>query len=164
MAVTYGLALSSIKFKDVGAPSATGETSITGVQESFQITQADSTITDIIDEFSDQPLIRSIKSGLFEFTFDIAGIDYDVAATLTGGTLTSGVFALPTAQTIIKKKFQFVFKNGLGDIVVYAAQISSLFNGSDLKNNPLKLTIKGTALVDTTGFVDINTGTARTTW
>lgn len=167
MANVYGMKIAGIRFKDVGEPDSGAGTAIKGVQESFTITQADATITDIMDEFTDAPLVRSIQAGVFEFSFDIAGIDYAVAAKLTGGTWNSDtdIFELPDTASIITKKFKIDFNDGIDDMVIYKGQISYKFDGADLKTNPLKLTVNVTALVDETGFVDINTsGTARTTW
>ena len=69
MAQTYGMQISAIAFKDVGTPVQSEGTAILGVEESFQINQADATITDIMGEYADTPLIRAIKLGLFEFSF-----------------------------------------------------------------------------------------------
>lgn len=164
---TYGMKISGIAFKDVGTPASGGETAITGVEESFTITQADATITDTMSEFADAPLVRSIKNGLFEFSFTVAGIDYAALQPLMGGTWTAGtsIYALPTAATIITKKFLISFGSGIKDICVYKGQVATKFEGQDLKGNPLKVTFNVTALIDTTGFVDINSAaTARTTW
>ena len=167
MAETYAMQISAIAFKDVGAPAAGEGTAITGVQESFTITQADATITDIMSEFTDTPLVRSINAGLFEFSFSVAGIDYSALQPLMGGTWTAGssLYALPTTASIITKKFKITFGNGIKDMVVYKGQVATKFEGSDLKSNPLKVTFTVTALADATGFVDFNSGaTARTTW
>lgn len=167
MAETYGMKISAIAFKDVGAPAAGAGTPITGVEESFTITQADATITDTMSEFADAPLVRSIKNGLFEFSFTVAGIDYAALQPLMGGTWTAGtsLYALPTTASIVYKKFLISFGSGIKDICVYKGQVVTKFEGQDLKGNPLKVTFNVTALVDTTGFVDINSSaTARTTW
>ena len=164
---TYGMQISGIAFKDVGAPAAGAGTAITGVEESFTITQADATIIDTMSEFADAPLVRSIKNGLFEFSFTVAGIDYAALQPLMGGTWTAGtsIYTLPTAATIITKKFLISFGSGIKDICVYKGQVATKFEGQDLKGNPLKVTFNVTALVDTTGFVDINSSaTARATW
>lgn len=164
---TYGMQISAIAFKDVGAPAAGAGTAITGVEESFTITQADATITDTMSEFTDAPLVRAIKNGLFEFSFTVAGIDYAALQPLMGGTWTSGssLYALPTTASIIYKKFLISFGSGIKDMCVYKGQVATKFEGQDLKGNPLKVTFTVTALVDPTGFVDINSSaTARTTW
>lgn len=167
MAETYGMQVTEIAFKDVGVPAAGAGTLITGVQESFSITQADATITDIMSEFADAPLVRSVKAGLFEFSFSVAGIDYAALQPIMGGTWTAGssLYALPTIASIVTKKFKVTFGNGIKDMVVYKGQVSTKFEGQDLKGNPLKVTFSVTALIDATGFVDINSSaTARTTW
>ena len=167
MAETYSMKISGIAFKDVGAPTEGAGTAITGVQESFTITQSDATITDIMSEFTDTPLVRSIKAGLFEFSFSVAGIDYAALQPIMGGTWTEGtsIYALPTTASIIAKKFKVSFGSGIKDMVVYKGQVATKFEGSDLKGNPLKVTFTVTALADVTGFVDFNSAaTARTTW
>lgn len=164
---TYGMKISGIAFKDVGAPAVGGGTAITGVEESFTITQADATITDTMSEYTDGPLVRSIKNGLFEFSFTVAGIDYGALQPLMGGVWTAGtsIYTLPTTASIITKKFLISFGSGIKDMCVYKGQVATKFEGQDFKGNPLKVTFNVTALVDTTGFVDINSAaTARTTW
>lgn len=164
---TYGMQITGIAFKDVGAPTSGAGTAITGVEESFTITQADATILDTMSEFADAPLVRSIKNGLFEFSFTVAGIDYATLQPLMGGVWTAGtsIYALPTAAAIITKKFLISFGSGIKDICVYKGQVATKFEGQDLKGNPLKVTFNVTALIDTTGFVDINSSTtARATW
>ena len=167
MAQTYGMQISAIAFKDVGAPAAGEGTAILGVEESFQINQADATITDIMGEYADTPLIRAIKLGLFEFSFSVSGIDYAALQPLMGGTWTEGssLYTLPTTGAIITKKFKISFGTGIKDMVIYKGQVISKFEGQDFKGNPLKVTFTITALADVTGFVDINSSaTARTTW
>ena len=164
---TYGMQITGIAFKDVGAPAAGAGTAITGVEESFTITQADATITDTMSEFADAPLVRSIKNGVFEFSFTVAGIDYAALQPIMGGVWTAGtsIYALPTTASIVYKKFLISFGSGIKDICVYKGQVATKFEGQDLKGNPLKVTFNVTALVDTTGFVDINSSsTARATW
>ena len=131
---TYGMKITGIEFKDVGAPAGAG-TAITGVEESFTITQADATITDTMSEYTDAPLVRSIKNGLFEFSFTVAGIDYGALQPLMGGALDSRNkhLSLPTAATIITKKFLISFGSGIKDMCVYKGQVATKFEGQDLK-------------------------------
>lgn len=165
--------LSSVKFKDVGAADSEAGTAITGILEGLQITQDDPTTTTHNAELSDAPIMEVDTLGKTTITFDIMGIDPDVAATLSGGTndTTNKKFIPPTTATQILKKFKLDFEDGFVDLIVHKGKVTTKFDGTDLKNTPLKMNVKIVALADTTSVPGSTlvtefgqTGVTRTSW
>lgn len=165
--------LTAVSFKAVGPADSTTPTSITGILEGLQITQDDPTTTTHNGELTDAPIVEVDTLGKVTITFDIIDIDPAVAATLSGGTndTTNKKFIPPTSATQIVKKFKFDFEDGFVDFMVFKGKITCKFDGTDLKNTPLKMNVKIVALADTTSVPGSTlvtefgeTGVVRTTW
>ena len=168
MSANYTVKVSSINYKDVGVADSQAGTSITDIKAGLQITQDDPTTTTVEGELTDQPLMETDVLGKLTITFDIAGIDPQIAEDLSGGTYdaTNKKFIPASTATQILKKFKITFADGFEDMIIYNGKVTCKFDGTDLKTNPLKLNVKIVALVHATyGFYEFGlTGVTRTTW
>ena len=166
MADVLTLKVKSVAFKDITETATEAEgTLLNGIQEGLSITQDDGTEVEIPSEISDAPLYLSKKAGKINITFDLASIDPSIIHLLTGGISVSGCFEFPSTQPNIEKKWKIAFINGMKDLVIQRASVTTKLNGTDMKTNALKISVTLTALVGSLGYVSANYGIAeRTTW
>lgn len=166
MADVLTLKVKSVAYKDITATATEGEgTLLNGIQEGLSITQDDGTEVEIPSEISDAPLYLSKTAGKINITFDLASFDPTTIQLLTGGTSVSGVYEYPSTQPNIEKKWKIAFTNGMKDLVIQRASVTTKLNGTDMKTNALKISVTLTALVGSLGYVSANYGeTERTTW
>lgn len=151
MALLYTAIPSAIKFKALGTASSSGDTSIVGVQESFAWSEDDPTINSIKDQFSQFDLYQTATAGAISFTFDIAGIDLDVLADLTGGTydgVTTNTYTAPTSYETKYFKWLLEFGDGAAAILVSKGMTVVKLAGDSLKTAPLKATVTVTLAID----------------
>lgn len=151
MALLFTAIPSAIKFKAMGTASSSGDTSITGVQESFAWNEDDPTVNEIKDQFSQFALYQTATAGSISFTFDIAGIDLDVLAELTGGTydgVTTNTYTAPTTYSTKYFKWLLTFGDGAKAILVSKGMTTVKLQGDDLKNAPMKATVTVTLAID----------------
>lgn len=131
----------SITFKPVGTANSDAGTSITGVQESFTWNEDDPTINAIKDQFSNNDLFQTSTAGSKSFTFDIAGLDLAVLATLTGGTYATNKYTSPSIASSKYFKWMIVFGSNAYSILVPNGMTVVKLAGDSLKTNPMKGTV-----------------------
>ena len=166
MANVLTLKVKSVAYKDISAMATEAPgTLLDGIQEGLSITQDDGTEVEIPSEISDAPLYLSKKAGKINITFDLASFDPMTIHHLTGGTNVANVIEFPSTQPNIEKKWKISFINGMKDLVIQRASVTTKLNGTDMKTNALKISVTLTALVGSLGYVSANYGEAeRTTW
>lgn len=141
MANIYLATPTAIRFKAVGVADSEAGTSITGVEESFAWNEDDPTINAIKDQFSDNDLFQTSTAGSKSFTFDIAGLDLTVLATLTGGTYATNKYTSPSIASSKYFKWVIVFGSNAYSILVPNGMTVVKLAGDSLKTNPLKGTV-----------------------
>lgn len=141
MANIYLATPTAIQFKAVGEANSVAGTSITGVEESFAWNEDDPTINEIKDQFSDNALFQTSTAGSKSFTFDIAGLDLTVLATLTGGTYATNKYTSPSIASSKYFKWMVVFGSNAYSILVPNGMTVVKLAGDSLKTNPMKGTV-----------------------
>lgn len=150
MSQVFIVAPTAIKFKALGTASSSGDTSITGVEESFAWTEDDPTINVIKDQFSQFDLYQTATAGSISFTFDIAGIDLDMLSDLTGGTYdgTAKTYKAPTIYSQKYFKWLLVYGDDDCSMLVTKGFTNVKLSGDSLKTTPMKATVTVTLAID----------------
>lgn len=150
MAQTFIAIPTAIKFKELGTASSSGHTSILGVEESFAWNEDDPTINAIKDQFSQFDLYQTATAGSISFTFDIAGIDFDMLSDLTGGTYdgVTKTYKAPTTYSTKYFKWLLEFGTDKSAILVTKGMTVVKLAGDSLKTAPMKATVTVTLAID----------------
>lgn len=153
MAQTFIAIPTAIKFKELGTASSSGHKSILGVEESFAWNEDDPTINAIKDQFSQFDLYQTATAGSISFTFDIAGIDFDMLSDLTGGTYDGSAKTYKAPTTYSPKYFKWLLEFGTDDSAILVTKGMTVVKlaGDSLKTAPLKATVTVTLAIDNSG-------------
>lgn len=140
----------SLGYAEVGA---TTFTELKGIMEGLVIEHDADTLTPTGHEFSDNPLLIIPTGGQFKIIFDLVEFTGTELAALDGGTYTDAtkVYVPADAASIVLKAFKLSFKNGMKALNIYNGQVTTNWDGADLKNTPLKLHVTITALAGEDG-------------
>lgn len=127
---------------DVGTEFSLGDT----LEDSFSMTNDEGTEVTINIEESSDPVYSNPGNNTLSVTWQSPNADMENVAKVTGGTYTAGTgYTSPRNRVTKDYRVTVVTEQGY-DLVLNRLRTTAVVEGSFGKNNPLMLTVNGTAL------------------